>query len=255
VVSRLAVVTGAGGGIGSACARALAPTHDLVLCIDRNQDSAAETARHIGVAGGRAQALTADATAADFGPSVATAARDCGLVSTVVHALAHEEHTPADNLSLDSLLTSLQVGPVSAFSLFRSIAVGGGLAPEAAFTAIGSLHEKYPFRNCLGYNAAHGALGQVVRTLAHEWSDRRVRVNAVVPGWIATPGELLLYGEEHLSRVAQQLPFRRMGSVEQVAAAVAFLSSAAADYISGSFLTVDGALSVSLAQLPGEEEK
>src|SRR5258706_305233 len=86
-----------------------------------------------------------------------------------------------------------------------------------------SLHADYPFRHCLGYNAAHGALAQVVRTLAHEWAGRGVRVNAVVPGWIRTPGEVALYGDSALDATAAALPFGRFGTAAEVAAAVDFL--------------------------------
>ncbi|SDS32301.1 SDR family NAD(P)-dependent oxidoreductase [Actinopolymorpha singaporensis] len=247
----VAVVTGAGGGIGGACARALAGSHDTVICVDRDPDRAQETVAAIEQAGGSAVPLAADAAEPAFGEHVAAVAAAAGLVRSAVHALAHEEHVPALDLSLDSVRLSFAIGPLAAFALFRALAVAPTPPPPgAAFTVIGSLHEKHAFARCLGYNAAHGALGQVVRTLAHEWADRRIRVNAVVPGWVATPGEVALYGEEHLARAGKALPFGAMGDVGQVAAAVAFLSSPAAGYISGSFLTVDGALSVSLARLP-----
>lgn len=253
MANRVAVVTGAGGGIGGACARVLAHAHDVVLCVDRSVDSATATVDAIEGAGGSAIAVEADASDREFGERISEVARLHGVVGSAVHALAHEEHTAAVDLSIESLWTSLQVGPVAAFSLFRSLVARDVVEPGAAFTVIGSLHETHPFRNCLGYNAAHGALGQVVRTLAHEWAPRRLRVNAVVPGWIATPGERRLYSDDHLRRAGEQLPFGRLGTVEQVADAVAFLSSAAASYISGSFLTVDGALATSLARLPGED--
>ncbi|MET9020046.1 SDR family NAD(P)-dependent oxidoreductase [Actinopolymorpha sp. NPDC004070] len=247
----VAIVTGAGGGIGGACARALAASHDTVLCVDRDLDRARETVTAIERAGGSGVPLAADAADPAFGEDVAAAAAAAGQVRSAVHALAHEEHVPALELSLDSVRLSFTLGPLAAFAVFRALAVAPTPPPPgAAFTVIGSLHEKHAFARCLGYNAAHGALGQVVRTLAHEWAGRRIRVNAVVPGWIATPGEVVLYGEQHLARAGRALPFGAMGDVGQVAAAVAFLSSPAADYISGSFLTVDGALSVSLARLP-----
>jgi NAD(P)-dependent dehydrogenase (short-subunit alcohol dehydrogenase family) len=247
----VAVVTGAGGGIGGACARALAGSHDRVICVDRDHGRAEETAGAIETAGGSALAITADAAdPAAFGELVAAAAAAAGQVRSAVHAIAHEEHVPALDLGLDSVRLSFTVGPLAAFAMFRALASTPGLPPGAAFTAIGSLHETHAFARCLGYNAAHGALGQVVRTLAHEWADRRIRVNAVVPGWIATPGEAAFYSEEQLARAGRALPFGSLGEVAQVARAVAFLSSPAADYISGSFLTVDGALSVSLARLP-----
>ena len=178
---------------------------------------------------------------------VGAAAAELGPVVCAVYAVAYEEHTPAVELSRESLVRSLSVGPVGAFEFFRALTP----APGASYIAIGSLHETQPFANCLGYNAAHGALGQVVRTLAHEWAERGIRVNAVVPGWIATPGEEVFHGAEALEAAGRLLPFKRHGRPEEIAAAVGFLASEAAGYISGSFLTVDGALSTSLARLRG----
>ncbi|WP_433304206.1 SDR family NAD(P)-dependent oxidoreductase [Actinoplanes sp. CA-030573] len=250
--NRFAVVTGAGGDIGACCARRLAASGDLVLCVDRDLGRAETTAAAITGDGHRARAIRADAGAADFAQTVAAQAAAAGVVTAVVHALAYEEHTPADRLSSDSLELSLRVGPIAAFTLFQTLLTAGHLADGSALTVIGSLHASRAFAGCLGYNAAHGALAQVVRTLAHEWAGRGIRVNAVVPGWIHTGGEETLYGRELLIRVGGKLPLRRLGTPDDIADAVAFVSSARAGYISGAFLTVDGALDVSLARLPEE---
>jgi NAD(P)-dependent dehydrogenase (short-subunit alcohol dehydrogenase family) len=247
----IAIVTGAGGSIGGACALALAATHDAVLCVDRDGPSAQASAARITGAGGTARIQVADAEAPDFAAQVVDAATQHGPVRTVVHALAYEEHRAALHLTPSSVVRSFAVGPLAAFTLFQRLVLDDALAPDACLIAIGSLHERQPFANCLGYNAAHAALGQVVRTLAHEWSGRSIRVNAVIPGWIHTTGEAELYGEAHLRQVAPQLPLGRFGTPEDVACAVAYLASEAARYVSGTFLTVDGALGVSLAQLPG----
>ena len=77
-------------------------------------------------------------------------------------------------------------------------------------------------------------------------------MNAVVPGWIRTAAEERFYGGERLDRAAVRLPMGRMGTPEDVAEAVAYLSSARAGYVCGTFLTVDGALSAAFATL-GEE--
>jgi NAD(P)-dependent dehydrogenase (short-subunit alcohol dehydrogenase family) len=251
---QVAVVVGAGGSIGGACAAALAVGRDRVLCVDLSGDRAERTAAAIVRAGGRAEVVVADAAAADFADTVTAAVPGGATVTAVVHAVAYEEHIPSDKATRESLERSFAVGPLAAFTLFRGLRATGHLRRGSALTAVGSLHATHPFANCLAYNAAHGALAQVVRTLAHEWAADGIRVNAVVPGWIRTDAEVAFYGEAHLDRVAGSLPLGRFGTGEDIAQAVAYLCSEQAAYVSGSFLTVDGALGVSLARLTGGNE-
>jgi NAD(P)-dependent dehydrogenase (short-subunit alcohol dehydrogenase family) len=252
-VTDIAIVVGAGGEIGAACAVSLAAGHELVLCVDRNEEAARATADHIRTLGGTAKIVVVDASSSDFAGSVVSAARALGTVRSVVHAIAHEEHASAREIGIDSVQRSLLLGPVAAFALFRGLYTSRALAAGAALTVIGSLHATHAFANALGYNLAQAALAQLVRTLAHEWAAGGVRVNAVVPGWIRTRGESAMYGDAHLDAAGAQLPMGRFGTSEDIASAVAYLSSAEASYVSGSFLTVDGALGASLATLPGEE--
>ncbi|GII65294.1 oxidoreductase [Sphaerisporangium krabiense] len=251
--ARVAVVTGAGGDIGGACAARLAAFADVVVCVDLDAARARDTVRDLTGRGGRAVALSADATDPGFGATVAEAVRPLGRATAVVHAVAHEEHAPAETLGRASVERSLAAGPLAAYGLFTELLLTGRLGPGSALTVIGSLHADRPFAGCLGYNAAHGALAQVVRTLAHEWTGRGIRVNAVVPGWIRTRGEEVLYDPAHLDRVAGSLPMGRFGTPADVAGAVAYLSSPEAAYVSGAFLEVDGGLAASLARLPGGE--
>lgn len=242
-----AIVTGAGGDIGGACAIELARSYEKVVCVDRDAERAERTVERITAAGGQGRALIADASDPDFGAVIAD---EVDRVGAVVHALAYEEQNPAESISVESFQRSLQLGPVAAFTLFRALFRKDRLASGSSLVVIGSLHATTPFANCVGYNAAHGALAQVVRSLAHEWARHRIRVNAAVPGWIRTQGETDLYGDAFLDKVAGSLPYGRFGSPRDVAAAVGFLCSDRADYVSGSFLTIDGALSASLARLP-----
>src|SRR5689334_6235640 len=108
---RVAVVVGAGGDIGGACVQRLAGTHDVVLCVDRDAARAGSTVRSVLARGGRAEALAADAADDAFGEAVLAGALALGRTASVVHAVAHEEHAAAVDVSRQSVVRSLTVGP------------------------------------------------------------------------------------------------------------------------------------------------
>jgi NAD(P)-dependent dehydrogenase (short-subunit alcohol dehydrogenase family) len=95
-----------------------------------------------------------------------------------------------------------------------------------------------------GYGASKAGLVQLTRTLAREWADRGVRVNAVAPGYVETALTEQMLAVEHLrDEVLAQTPLGRLGTHEEVAAAVLFLASDEASYITGTTLAVDGGMS------------
>jgi NAD(P)-dependent dehydrogenase (short-subunit alcohol dehydrogenase family) len=250
-MAEVAIVIGAGGEIGGACARSLGEPGIIVLCVDRDGQAARETVARIRDAGGEAVAYVADAGDPGFAVAVVTRAMELGLVNAAVHAIAHEEHVAAISISVESIQRSFALGPIAAFSLFRELASRAALSSGAGLTVIGSLHATHAFEDALGYNLAHAALAQMVSTLAHEWAGGGIRVNAVVPGWIRTRGEAAFYPDDYLDEAGSKLPMRHFGTPDDIAGAVHYLSSRQAAYVSGCFLTVDGALGASLATLPG----
>jgi glucose 1-dehydrogenase len=105
---------------------------------------------------------------------------------------------------------------------------------------ISSVHARVPYVRAGAYNAAKAGLNHLAKTIAAELLPHRIRVNVIEPGWIDTPGEHETFTDEQISAAAQSLPWGRLGTPADIGRAAAFLSSDAADYITGTSLLVDG---------------
>ncbi|MEM7349047.1 MAG: SDR family oxidoreductase, partial [Chloroflexota bacterium] len=114
---------------------------------------------------------------------------------------------------------------------------------------IGSVHADLPLAGSAAYNMAKAGITHLAETMAVELAPHHINVNVVHPGWTKTPGELQYYTEEQLQEAGKRIPWGRIGTPADIAQAVAFLASDAADYITGSSLRVDGGFVVG-ARLP-----
>ncbi|MBZ4323365.1 SDR family NAD(P)-dependent oxidoreductase [Streptomyces huiliensis] len=246
------LITGAGRGIGAATALRLAGEGARVLVTDADGDRAERTAHAIREAGLVAEAHTCDVTdreAVDAAVAHA-AARFGGLDVLVNNALSctpdperFEDHTDA------SWHRDLDVTLGGAFRCARAalpqLAAAGG---RGSIVNIGSVNGEQDFGNH-AYSAAKAGLASLTRTLAGEAAGRGVRVNLVAPGTVHTPnwdGR-----EDALRRAADHYPLGRVGRPEDVAAAVAFLASRDASWITGVTLPVDGGILVANLGLRG----
>ncbi|HVW87651.1 MAG TPA: SDR family oxidoreductase, partial [Bryobacteraceae bacterium] len=116
---------------------------------------------------------------------------------------------------------------------------GGG-----AVITISSVLANIPQVNSSPYNGAKAAVNQMTRTWALELARYGIRVNAIEPGWIDTPGERNFATEDQIRAEGAKLPLGRLGRAREIAKAVAFLASDDASYITGSILLVDGGISL-----------
>lgn len=250
---RCAVVTGAESGIGRACALALgrAGAH-VALSYLSDENAAAEVAAEIDRSGGRAlasqadvgqeaavEALFADAEAA-FGP-VRLLVNSAGL---------NMRGTPIERMPLaqfDRVIRADLYGPFLTCRRFvRGLErhEGGG-----RIVNISSIHERAPRPGGVEYDSAKGGLAQLTATLALELAPKRIAVNGVAPGMILTPmNRSALDDPAELARKEATIPWGRAGTAEEVAKLVLFLLSDEADYITGATVTIDGGLSLTLAQ-------
>ncbi|MDA1364406.1 SDR family oxidoreductase [Glycomyces algeriensis] len=241
LTGRLAVVTGAKRGIGFAMAEALAAAGADVIGVSATiePEGSAIEARVTGL--GRAFR----AIRADFNDPEQVAALADTLAAEPVDILVNNAGTirraPAAEHPDAYWDEVLQVNLTSQFALTRAVGRtmlerGGG---KVIFTA--SLLSFQGGINVPGYAAAKSGIAGLTRALANEWSGRGITVNAIAPGYIATDNTQALQDDPDRSKaILERIPAGRWGRADDLAGATVFLASAAADYVSGTVIPVDG---------------
>ncbi|MEU5219617.1 SDR family NAD(P)-dependent oxidoreductase [Streptomyces sp. NPDC020807] len=235
------LVTGAARGIGAATARRLAAEGARVLVTDVDEDAARETASEIP----GAEALRCDvADPASVEAAVAYAVKAFGGLDVLVNnafAPVVPDHELFEDDPDDSWTGQLDVTLMGAVRCSRAalphLAAAGG---RGAIVSIGSVNAEADFGNH-AYSAAKAGLASFTRTLAGDAAPRGVRVNQINPGTVATRG--WAGREADLAALGSRAyPLGRVGTPEDIAAAVAFLASRDAAWITGTVLRVDGGL-------------
>jgi glucose 1-dehydrogenase len=122
----------------------------------------------------------------------------------------------------------------------QMIEQGGG----GSIVVISSPHAFTPVPRSMAYNMSKAAIDQMARTAAIELVEHRIRVNVIHPGWIDTPGERKFTPEETLRKAARKLPWKRLGTSDEVGRGVVFLCDPASDYITGSSILIDGGITL-----------
>ncbi|MFQ5665022.1 MAG: SDR family NAD(P)-dependent oxidoreductase [Candidatus Binatia bacterium] len=246
---KTAFVTGAGSGIGRAIALRLAADGARVAAADINVDGARETVRRMSSAGGQAVAVQVDVTQLEGVQAAVQQARAAlGRVEILVNNAGWDRVEPFRQNApalWDKVININLKGPVHCCRavLDDMIAAGSGkiisISSDAA--RVGSSGEAV-------YAACEGGVIAFSKTLARELARHKINVNVVCPGPTDTPllqeittGE---QGAKIIDAMTRSIPFRRLGTPEEVAAAVAFFASPDADFITGQVLSVSGGLTM-----------
>lgn len=244
LTGKAALVTGAGGGIGRAIARALAESGAAVACCDIDRTTAEETARLVEEAGGRALACRCDVAREEEAEAAAAAAhRAFGRIDILVSGAA--PHDPSGTVLETSLAEWNRVVAVNltgAFLMSRAtlpamIAGGGG-----SIILIASQLGRVGSAGRAAYCATKGALVQLAKVMAIDHAGANIRVNALSPGAVETGRMVLRYGslEAARQRMGPKHLTGRLARPEEIAAAAVFLASDAASFVTGSDFLVDG---------------
>jgi 7-alpha-hydroxysteroid dehydrogenase len=246
---KVAVVTGASRGLGAASARALAEAGCDLIVSARSADVLAEFSADVRQATGRrVEEIPADLNDLDNLTGLAEAARDrFGRVDVVVNNVGGTLPRPFLDTSPGYLERAFHWNVTTAFALTKAcvplMLEGGGGSVVNVSSSIGHLSD----RGFVGYGTAKGALDHMTELLAADLAPR-IRVNAVAPGAIETEALGVVLNDEMKATMTSLTPMQRLGRSEDIAAAVLYLASHAASYVTGKILEVDGGLRI--ANLP-----
>ena len=243
---KTAIVTGAATGIGKAIALRFGQSGANVVVDHRGTDEdAAAIVREIEQHGGQGLAVVADVTDERAVDSlVAQAVERFGGLDILINNAGIEEAHPAVDTPLDVWQRILNVNLTGPFLCSRAaaramIARGRG----GRIINISSVHEDLAMPNNAAYAASKGGVRMFMRTLALELAPHGITVNDVAPGAIATPiNRSVRQDPEERRQLLDEIPLKRVGHPEEIAALCTYLASNAAGYVTGSTFVIDGGL-------------
>ena len=244
---RTIIITGASRGIGRAVAIQLASEGANVgINFRSHPDEAAEVLKIVEEKGGRGLLLQADvADQSAVENMVEQTVATFGSLEGYVSNAAYSDRQRMVEADMDGFRRTVDVSMWGAFYGTRAaaqqmITQGQG----GSIVVVSSPHAVIPIPTAMAYNMSKAAIDHMARTAAIELTEHRIRVNLMHPGWIDTPGERKFFSEEQIEQGARNLPWKRLGTPEEMARGIAFILSDDADYMTGSTVTMDGGVSL-----------
>jgi glucose 1-dehydrogenase len=235
-----ALVTGANSGIGRAIALALgkAGANVVVNYITKPEDAEA-VAAEIRAEGAGAMTAKADVSdEAQVQAMFAAAVQHFGTVDILASNAGMEKNAPFHEMS------------VAQWDQVMNVNLRRGVRPEVSVSAgkiifTSSVHEVIPWAGHVNYAASKGGLMLLMKSLAQEVAEKRIRVNSIGPGAIRTPINSAAWGTpEAYAELMKLVPYKRIGEVDEIGRAAVWLASDFSDYIVGTTLFIDGGMTL-----------
>jgi citronellol/citronellal dehydrogenase len=246
---RVAIITGGGSGIGLATALELVRLGGRVAICGRTSDKLSLAKQQLAEAGGltgssRVHAETCDIREpAQVEAFVKSTLATFGRIDILVNNAGGQFPSPAQHISPNGFLAVIRNNLVGTFHMCREVA-NQWMIPQKGGRIINVIANIYRgFPGMVHTGAARAGVENMTMTLAVEWAQFGILVNAVAPGIILSSGTAQ-YPPQLLERGVAETPLKRAGSIDEVAASIIFLASPAAQYITGATLRIDGAQSL-----------
>lgn len=235
---RVALVVGAGSGIGQASAQGLAAQGAHVLCADVNLDNAAATATRIQQAGDQATALQLDMRTRE---QIVEGLRDVPAIDILVSTPSINVRKPMLDLSDDEFDRIINLNLRGTFLLLRHVAKGMAERGRGSIIVFSSIRAEVVEPGQSIYAATKAGVRQMCRALAAELAPKNVRVNLIAPGVVDTPLTKQITSDPAWNAAyATKSALQRWAKPSEMAGAVVYLASDASSYVTGSVLHVDG---------------
>jgi meso-butanediol dehydrogenase / (S,S)-butanediol dehydrogenase / diacetyl reductase len=236
-------ITGAARGLGKSMALKLAACGAIIGVSDLVLQECEAVAEEIRSSGGQAHAFAVDVSVRRlFMAGAATFAAKCGRIDAVVNNAMLLKYEPVEQISEETLSRMSAIGINGSIWGAQALLAHYDPARGGAIINMASPVAEKGFPNTAAYSVVKGAIVTLTKVLAAELGPRNVRVNAIAPGSVPTPGALGLNDPAEYEKRKRTIPLRRLGSEKDNADACAFLLSAQASFINGEILHVDGGI-------------
>lgn len=243
---KVAVAIGAGGVLGGEMARAFAAAGAAVVIVDLNEQHAQARAAEIQSAGGRALACQADASKkSELQSALRRTLDEFGRVDILLNAAGVNSGTPFFEITEAEWERLLDVDLRSVFlgcQVFAQPMVEAGRG--GSIINISSVASGPPLSKVFTYDVAKGGVNQITQFLAREFAPHRVRVNAILAGFVPAEQNRKLLTDERVAQIMNHTPMRRFGTPSELVGTALYLASDnASSFVTGALLRVDGGFS------------
>ena len=239
MTNEIAIVTGAGLGMGRAIALKLARCGAAVLVSDKSEEGANETAALIAAEGGKAVPARCDVTVAqDIADLFQFCPRELGQPDILIANAGVSRPCPLTEVTEEFYHSVYDINTKG--TLFSLKEAGLHLKDGGRIVVISSCSARIPEKGMAVYSSSKAAAQMMVEVAAQEFAPRGITVNSILPGLTGTPTMLRFASPEHVQHAVDNTPLGRLGQAEDIAEVAAFLASRASHWVTGQHILASG---------------